>query len=479
MDSRAYNLFAKGGWDIDGERRLQLTVNRYQLQGENDYVVVDGDAIAGIPATSERGDPEGEGPRNRSTSVVLDYTDKSLAGGYFQAQAYWVDFSALYGGSDWGDFWGDGRDPNWYDQSQNVSEKTGAKLSWSRGDFLDQRLRLTFGLDLARDTTYQELVASDLNWVPETTYESWSPFVQAEWWLTDTVMLAGGLRHERGKLEVDDFTTLPVYGSQAVEGGSPKTSETLPNVGLVWEATGNLKLYASYSEGYTVADIGRVLRAINVPGRRVDSLVDLQPVIADNREIGLDYDDGRWVAHLAAYWSDSDLGSRLQFDPVSQSYNVARERTEIRGVEGNIAFRFSGNGQAGLAYATTDARFDSDGDDRVDSDLPGINVSPDRVTAFWTQRWTPAFDTRVQVSRSFDRDFEHKDPAVVTYDFDGYTTVDLLGRIRLPLGTLDVGIENLFGEQYISYYSQTTTPRNDTYTAGRGRVLTVGWSHRF
>ena len=476
MDSRSYNLFAKGGWNIDADRRLQLTANRYQLQGNNDYVVVEGDAVSGIPASSERGDPEGEGPRNRTTSMVLDYTDKSLAGGYLQAQVYWVDFAALYGDSDWGDFWGDGRDPDWHDQSQNLSEKTGGKFSWSRGDLFGLRLRATLGLDLARDTTSQELIRAGLDWVPETTYESWSPFVQAEWWLTDTLMLTGGLRHERGKLQVDDYTTIPANagGSRFVEGGSPTTSETLPNIGLVWEATDALKLYASYSEGYTVADIGRVLRAINQPDQRVDSLVDLSPVVADNREIGLDYGDDRWLAHLAAYWSDSDLGSRLAFDPATATYNVARERTEIRGIEGNLAFRFSEAGRIGLGYATTHARYDSDGDGRVDSDLPGINVSPDRVTAFWTQAWTPGFDTRLQAGRAFDRDFDSSDN-----DFDGYTTVDLLGRFRLPLGTLSIGIENLLGEQYIAYNSQTTPPRDDTYTAGRGRVLTLGWSHRF
>ena len=453
-----------------------VTANRYQLQGNNDYVVVEGDAVSGIPASSERGDPEGEGPRNRTTSVVLDYTDKSLAGGYLQAQVYWVDFAALYGDSDWGDFWGDGRDPDWHDQSQNLSEKTGGKFSWSRGDLFGLRLRATLGLDLARDTTSQELIRAGLDWVPETTYESWSPFVQAEWWLTDTLMLTGGLRHERGKLQVDDYTTIPANagGSRFVEGGSPTTSETLPNIGLVWEATDALKLYASYSEGYTVADIGRVLRAINQPDQRVDSLVDLSPVVADNREIGLDYGDDRWLAHLAAYWSDSDLGSRLAFDPATATYNVARERTEIRGIEGNLAFRFSEAARIGLGYATTHARYDSDGDGHVDSDLPGINVSPDRVTAFWTQAWTPGFDTRLQAGRAFDRDFDSSDN-----DFDGYTTVDLLGRVRLPLGTLSIGIENLLGEQYIAYNSQTTPPRDDTYTAGRGRVLTLGWSHRF
>ncbi|HEX2082767.1 MAG TPA: TonB-dependent receptor, partial [Xanthomonadaceae bacterium] len=91
-----------------------------------------------------------------------------------------------------------------------------------------------------------------------------------------------------------------------------------------------------------------------------------------------------------------------------------------------------------------------------------------------TQAWTAGFDTRLQASHAYDREFDSSED-----DFDGYTTVDLLGRYRLPVGTLNVGIENLFGEQYTTYYSQTTPPRDDTYTAGRGRVLTVGWSHRF
>ena len=60
-------------------------------------------------------------------------------------------------------------------------------------------------------------------------------------------------------------------------------------------------------------------------------------------------------------------------------------------------------------------------------------------------------------------------------EFDGYTTVDLQTRFQLPVGQLNVGLENLFGEQYVTYYSQST-PRNDTYVAGRGRVLTLSWA---
>lgn len=489
MDSQSHDLFAKAGWNFGDTRRLQLTANRFELEGNNDYHAVNGNFTTGQPATSARGGSEGSGPRNRSTELSLDYTDRDLAGGYLQMQLYWVDFEALYGGSYWGDFWGDGRDPNWFDQSQNNSEKYGSKFSWSRGDLFGLRLRATLGLDLARDTTAQELVRAQIDWVPETAYESWSPFVQAEWWVTDTVMLTGGLRYEHGTLEVDDYLTIPdqrtsppgVKGTRyLVTGGSPTTSETLPNLGLVWEATDALKLYATYSEGYTVADIGRVLRAITAPGQRVDNLVDLKPVIADNQEIGLDYDDGRWMVHAAAYWSDSDLGSRLAFDTATQSYNVVRERTEIRGFEGNVAFQFAETGRVGLAYAATEGRYDSNGDDRVDSDLAGINVSPDRVTAFWDQAWTPAVSTRLQASHALDREFDFRGVTQTNNDFDSYTTVDLQASFQMPWGALNVGVENLLGEQYITYYSQTLTPpRNDTYTAGRGRVLTVGWSHRF
>ncbi|KWS04354.1 Outer membrane receptor protein [Lysobacter capsici AZ78] len=478
MDARTHNFFAKAGWNIDDRRRLQLTANRYELQGNNDYITVNGDIRTGKLATSARGSREGEGARNRSTSLVLDYTDKQLAGGFFNAQLFWVDFKGLYGATDWEDFWRDGRDLHWWDQSQNVSEKTGGKFSWSRDNLFDQRLRVTGGLDWNRDKTYQELVVSGLKWVPQTQYESWSPFVQAEWWVADKVMLTAGVRHERGTLKVGDFTTIPANagGSRFVEGGSPKTRETLPNYGIVFEATDALKFYASYSEGYTVADIGRVLRGITTPNQRVDQLVDLSPVVSDNREVGVDFDNGRWLAHLAAYWSDSDLGSRLAFDRNTQSYFVVRERTEIRGIEGNVAFQFSDAGRVGLGYAQANGRYDSDGDNRVDSDLPGINISPDRITAFWDQTWNDTVSTRLQGSRALDRDFDLRGVRVASTD--GYTTVDLQARFKLPLGQLNLGVENLFDEQYITYYSQST-PRNDTYVSGRGRVFSASWSHRF
>ena len=475
MDSRALNLFAKFGLDLTGTRRLQLTASHYALEGDGDYVSVAGDYRAGLPATSVPGERPLDPPRNRSTQLALDYSDRDLAGGYLQGQLYWVDFAGRYGSAPWTDFFGDDPGSIWQDQSQNVSEKHGVKLSWSRGEWFGLPLDATVGLDVQRDATSQALLVADLAWVPETTYTSVSPFVQVQWAL-GPVKLVGGMRHERGTLAVDDYVTLPVYGSQQVEGGRPSTSETLPNVGMVWQATEALTLYGSYAEGYTVADVGRVLRAINRPGQSVERLVDLSPVVADNRELGLDYDDGRWSGHVAAYWSDSDRGSLLVYDAATDTYNVSRQKTDIRGFEGNLALRLDSGDRVGIAYAEAEGRYDRNQDGVIDTDLEGINISPDRATLFWERAWGDGLATRLQASHAFDREFERFGAPVAR--FEGYTTLDLQARIALPSGTLSVGFENLLGEQYITYYSQTT-PSNDDYVAGRGRVLSLAWSQRF
>jgi iron complex outermembrane receptor protein len=485
MDSRSWNAFAKAGWDLGEDARLQLTVNRYRLRGDGDYVLVPGQVPAagarsdsGRPASSVRGTQEGVAPINEADWASLDYTNANLFGGTLQAQLFWFDFASLFGG---------GRFPTYqdpaiapagtiFDQSQNESQKVGAKLGWSRRDVFGLPVNATLGLDVLRDRTAQVLVNTGRRWVPETEFRSVSPFVQADWRIADAFLLTGGLRHERAELRVDDYTTLAFYGPQQVRGGRPETRETLKNLGLIWYATSALNVYGSYSEGYTVADIGRVLRQVNRPGQSVESLTDLTPVVADNQEVGIDYDDGRWRAHAAWYRSESELGSLLVFDAPNNVYNVQRQPTTIRGIEANLSVQLAAPTRLGIAYARTRGQYDGNLDSRFESDLEGINISPDRATAFWEQAWSPRVSTRLQASHAYDREFRRNGARVA--GFEGYTTADLFARIGLPVGTLNIGIENLLDRQYVTYFSQTT-PANDSYNAGRGRVLSLGWSHRF
>lgn len=475
MNSASYDLFAKVGWNPSADARLQLTANRYRLDGHGDYLPVPGNTATGQTATSVRGQPEGDLPGNLVDSLSLDFSHRALLGGQLQAQLFWMDSNSLFGGGRFATF-RDEAGNLLFDQSQNASEKVGAKLGWTRRELFGLPLTATFGLDVLRDETAQTLTQTGRYWVPATVYRSVSPFVQAEWWLGSSVMLTGGLRHERSELDVADYTTLPFYGSRAVQGGTVDMRETLPNFGAVWHITGALNVYASYAEGYTVADVGRVLRAVSTDDERVENLVDLSPVIADNREVGIDYDDGRWIGHLAYYQSESDLGSLLVYDAPNRVYNVQRQPTRIEGVEANLSVRIGERARVGGAYAWTRGEYDRDLDGRMDSDLEGINISPDRLTAHWEQDWTTVFSTRLQASRSSDREFDRAGVRVAR--FVGYTTFDLHARFATAAGNFSIGVENLLDRHYITYYSQTT-PGNDTYNAGRGRVLSLSWSKRF
>jgi iron complex outermembrane receptor protein len=98
QDSRALSLFARAGWDLGGQRRLEGWVNRFELEGDGDYVTVAGDRATGVPTTAVRGAAPGEQPSNAVTSAALTYTDRDLFGGVLRAQVFAHDYQGVFGG---------------------------------------------------------------------------------------------------------------------------------------------------------------------------------------------------------------------------------------------------------------------------------------------------------------------------------------------------------------------------------------------
>lgn len=77
--------------------------------------------------------------------------------------------------------------------------------------------------------------------------------------------------------------------------------------------------------------MGLVLRSVNTDGRSVKSLVDLQPIITDNREVGVAWRGARGHLALSYYRSTSDLGSQIRV--VNGVGRVDRVPVEVDGVE--------------------------------------------------------------------------------------------------------------------------------------------------
>ncbi|MEB2325376.1 MAG: TonB-dependent receptor [Pseudomonas sp.] len=483
MDSTSHDLLLKLGYWLDDNQNIGLMVNRYQVEGEHEYVNVPGNANAGIPATSRKGDPLGKAPQNEVLATSLSYKHADLYGNELGLQLYSQRFRGRFGGGYNGTFQDTSIAPagTLFDQSQNESDKYGGKLTLSRDGLLDNHLKLTGGLDVLQDTTSQQLILTDREWVPETVFRNYAPFLQAEIRLLEQLTLFTGVRHEFAELEVDSFRTIastnPALGGVDVEGGQPNFEETLYNAGLVWQMNDWAQLFGNYSEGFGMPDVGRVLRGIGTPSTRVDNFLDLQPIVTENREIGLRLKHGPFDAEISYYESDADLGSRL--DSVGGVYQIRRERTEIDGIEFTGGWQINDAHRMTLTYAQVNGQSDTDGDGDVDTDLDGANISPDRYGLGWQANWNNRLHSLLQANHYASRDFDQ-----AGLNFDGYTLVDASVGYRLPVGEVSLGIENLLDRDYLTYYSQAANTgsdvtRNGRVFNGRGRTLTLGYQVSF
>lgn len=477
MDSQTLNGFLKAGYDF-GDQRIELMANRYDIEGNNAWISVPGDVSAGIPSGAEKGELPGEGARNKVTTLSLNYTHGAFLGHSLRVQAFSQDFAATYGAeaTPLATFQDPAYGPDLLDQSQNNSEKLGMKITLAREGIAGLPLGLVYGVDLFEDETWQALIQTGRTWVPKSSYENYAPFVQAEFTGIDNLTVTGGLRHEESQLVVDDFTTLASAGSRFVEGGKPEFSETLHNLGGTYQVSEAWRLFANYSEAFSMPDVGRVLRGINVPGQRVETFLDLTPILTENTEYGIEFDNGTVNAQLSYYGSDSDFGQRLQRGG-DGIYTVKREKTEVDGIEFRASWAISDRDLIGLRYAETDGRYDANGDNRVDSDLDGANIAPDRVNLSWDRHWSDRVATRLQVNRLADREFDNA-AGVTTAEFDGYTTVDLSADIAALGGQFSLGVQNLTNEDYFTYYSQTS-PNDLRNFTGMGRSFSLGYQRAF
>ncbi|PZQ20548.1 MAG: TonB-dependent receptor [Sphingopyxis macrogoltabida] len=484
QDSQSLSFFARLGYDLSSTARLELFATRFNLEGNGDWVQVTGNRATGLPSSSRRGAIEGEAASNRVETVNLTLTDTDLGGGNLIFQAFFNRSRDIFGGDVSATFQDASIAPigTLFDQSANRSRKLGARVSYER-QFFDA-LNVTLGVDSMWDKTQQGLIATGRYWVPPTTFRTLAPFGQANLKLLDGALrLAGGARWENGQLKVDDYVTLASYNSARVTGGTRNFDDLLINGGVIVEPAQGIRAYASYAEGYSIADIGRILRSVNgatQPNFGIDD-VNVTPVISNNRELGIEIKRGPLDASASYFWSTSKDGGLLVLNSAGV-YDVQRQRIEIQGFEINLAVALPVDGlKLGTGYAHLSGRTDSNKDDKVDIDLDGANISPDRVN-FWASYSSGAVSARVQAGLYLDRKF---DGAAANTAFSGYTLTDAVLRYDLPRwGGITLAASNLFDVDYVTYNSQTirstsAATDNSRFYAGRGRTVTLGWDYRF
>src|SRR5688500_888444 len=113
--------------------------------------------------------------------------------------------------------------------------------------------------------------------------------LQGDW--SSDVCSSDLIRYEKANINVDNYATLPtkntttgvVSPSINVKGGDLKYNTVVSNVGLRYNLSNYFSPYISFSQGFSVSDIGLVLRSA-----RVDDIakINTEAVIVDNYKAG-------------------------------------------------------------------------------------------------------------------------------------------------------------------------------------------------
>jgi iron complex outermembrane receptor protein len=486
-DTNRYDVLGKLGMELDEAQRLQLTFNRLDAQQDSNYAsdpAVNRSAPGTVKARAIEGLSLADQPETQNTVVSLDYVHKDVFGSRVDAQLYWRDYFTRF-------FPFDGRSlAAWRSVAQTrlESETYGGRLGIDTpfSALREKDVSVVWGIDYSHELSAQPvsifdpaafdasggkvfIKTGDRTFAPPVLNESIGLFAQGEWKLGEQWILRAGLRHERIRIEVEDFVTL---GAGArISGGSAEFSDTVYNAGAVFAATKAIDLFANFSQGFSVPDVGLILRG--APAGFTISAATLRPLKVDNYELGI---RGNWKSvqsSFSVFYSTSDLGATSN----GFTATVVRAPERVYGFEATLDLELLPAWRLGGTYTWLEGENDPDLDGNY-TPLNGFRIPPMKLTAYLEHDPLPGWRNRIQVLYSGNRDRAFD--AGVGFGgqkIDDYVTVDLISAFDIGPGTLKLGVQNLLNEQYFTTFAQLLpSGHNASHVAARGTVLNATYS---
>jgi iron complex outermembrane recepter protein len=477
-ETKAYNAFGKFGYAIHPDNRLELMYNYYSSAQNSDYIASDGKY--GIsPTIGVKGERTGikEGTRyNHNAS--LSYSSKNLIGKTnLEANVYFQDFKTVYRSD--GFFYGGG-------QSQIISSKKGIRANLITPFTLPTAIKgdLTYGLDVLNDRTEQNLVDGRV-WVPELNMGNIAPYAQLNSELFEHFIFKTGLRYENISVNIDDYKTLATgpnnQGSVTVAGGKLDYNAVTFNAGLRYTELSFFKPYVSYSQGFSIYDLGRVLRTAK---ENTIAALNTKPVIVNNYEAGFNSDFNKFSFEGVYYISNSKLGSNL----VQQGDIFVPQRAPERvwGYELVATFSPFNKLNFGASYAYVEGKIDGNNDsdfaDDQDTYLNSSRISAPKTTAFLKINPNSNWDLRLDYVLSGERKRFKANQTTGVYLFgegpiNKFHLFNFSTAYKLnSAARLNLGIENMFNKKYYTPVAQFYG-RDSDYTRGNGIRYNLGLAY--
>lgn len=311
---------------------------------------------------------------------------------------------------------------------------------------------------------------------PKYDLESLGLFAQATWDVSEQWQLSGGLRYDRFDFSVED-STLAFSFPQERSGGSGDADGVSFNAGLLYQPTPEVGLFANFSQGFSIPDLGLTLAFVLPGDADVSSDLLLDPQKVNNFEVGIRTEFDTVQASLAGFYNESSLGTTLSVGENGLT-EVSRAPQRNYGVEATLDWQPSDRWRLGGNFSWNEGENDID-DDGEFLALSSLQVQPYKLGIYVENETTPTWTNRLQLLGVGGRDRAFNDN-VDGFDIDGYITLDWLSSFRLGDGTLTLGIENLLNNQYLPVSSQERIAGTEERRfAAPGTALSVKYSIEF
>ncbi|WP_289022051.1 TonB-dependent receptor [uncultured Salegentibacter sp.] len=380
-------------------------------------------------------------------------------------------------------------------QSVINSEKYGLRPNFNThiNQYRDIDISLIYGLDLLKDKTNQGLLDGRL-WVPNIELMSIAPYLQTTVKLDQKWAFKAGLRYDDLKMDIADYNTLPYSPkgddnfnpSIAVQGGELGFDNLAFNLGLRYIEHQEFIPYISYSQGFSIADLGSILRSAKAES--IDN-IQLEPAVTNNYEFGFISKFNNFRLEAVGYYSTSNLGTGVVFSDELNSFIPSEQPQKIFGGELVLDYAFYNKKVfLGASYSYVEGlKHPKDHENNlsyVGSDV----ISAPKLTAHVTWKPTEKISTSLKVLNLGDRkrfntfqdaegNFAYRH---TEFPVNGYTLVNLSAtyEIKPNLG-ISLGINNLLNEYYLPARSQWAAPLRSFTVAGEGANARLGITYNF
>ena len=483
-DVRTYNGLVKLGYQFDDDNKVEAMYNFYQSL-QNTPLVASGGKYLERPRIGvyDTKDPaaQDEGMRYNhnayikfNSNNIFKRTDLELSA-LTQHQYAIFDYRKH-----------NARSPRWESSSGQATvkgEKYGIRTQLTSKFLFSENVftQLLYGADVLIDKTSQPLVDGRY-WMPELTSYNSAPFLQTKTTFFQYYVLKAGLRYDYIDVSVPNYEVLRLRNTDPrvyVKGGDLTYNNLSPNIGIAYNQFKYFQPFISYSQGFSIFDLGRTLRAAKAD---VLSKINTEPVKTENYEAGAYAELSKYV-HLSGsyFYTYSKLGSDLK--SVSGFWVVDRTPQKVYGFEVNADIFPTKWLTLGGSFISFEGKKKSTEDGDWDGYMSGTSIPAPKATAYI--RVTPTEYSYLQVNflHTGSRDRFSPDNRGVYTEGEGIVyPIDLFslsaGYTFNKSFSLALGIENLTDKVYYTPASMLVA-RDAEYARGNGRYFNLSLTYRY